>query len=69
LVKKVALNGCICDKYALQSRAVTRPVIAFNHNRYGRKTIYENDKEEGGYWCGDYHRTSGYLVGYETGTG
>ena len=29
LVKKVALEGCILDKYALQSRAVTRPVIAF----------------------------------------
>jgi len=33
LVKKVALNGCIFDKYALQSRAVTRPVIAFQSHR------------------------------------
>ena len=33
MVKKLALKGCNFDKYALQSRAVTRPVIAFQSHR------------------------------------
>ena len=33
MVKKLALKGCNFDKYALQSRAVTRPVIAFQTHR------------------------------------
>ena len=48
LVKKVALLGCIFDKYALQSRAVTRPVIAFQlHRREKNKSMKMTKKNMG----------------------
>ena len=46
MVKKVALNGCNLDKYALQSRAVTRPVIAFNHIDTGEKQSMKMTKKK-----------------------
>jgi len=47
LVKKVALNGCIIDKYALQSRAVNRPLIATNHiEQTGEKSIMKMTKKK-----------------------